>query len=371
MEVSLDINWIQVISQLVLALFGVFVAMQVAPLMSWVERKQMAIIQRRMGPNRVGLFKFRLWGLGQPIADAIKLLYKEDFIPPYVHRLFYVLAPMIPVIMGFAVTLAIPWGSHVLIAGEQVKLQALSLSPGFLIIFAISALSVYGVALAGWSSNNKYSLLGGLRASAQMISYEVAMGMSLIPVVFIFGTLDLNQIVASQATTFFGIVPRWGIFLAPLSFVIFLITVFAETNRLPFDLAESEAELVAGFLTEYGSMRWSLFFLGEYAMLFTLSILTISLFLGGYELPWLTQDVMLNWMQPHIGEVFSRWLLAIIGFLVLISKVVFMMWFFVQVRFTIPRFRYDQLMKVGWLYLIPFALLNLVVTALIAAFIKF
>jgi NADH-quinone oxidoreductase subunit H len=370
-DFSLDINWIQVLSQLVLALFGVFVALQVAPIMSWVERKQMAIIQRRMGPNRVGLFKFRLWGLGQPIADAIKLLYKEDFIPPYVHRFFYLLAPIIPVIMGFAVTLSIPWGSHVLIAGEHVHLQALSISPGFLIIFAISALSVYGVVLAGWSSNNKYSLLGGLRASAQMISYEVAMGMSLIPIVFIWGTLDLSQIVEAQATTFFGIVPAWGIFLAPVSFLIFLVTVFAETNRLPFDLAESEAELVAGFLTEYGSMRWSLFFLGEYAMLFTLSILTISIFLGGYELPWLTQDVMLKWMLPHMGEVISRWFLAAFGLFVLISKVILMMWFFVQVRFTIPRFRYDQLMKVGWLYLIPIALVNLVVTALIAAFVKF
>jgi NADH-quinone oxidoreductase subunit H len=364
-------NWIQIIGTCLVSLLGIIMGAQIAPIMSWVERKQMAITQRRIGPNRVGIFQFRLFGLGQPLADAMKLLYKEDFIPPFVHKFFYVLAPIIPVITGLAVTVSIPWGSYVIVGQEHVPLQAVNLNSGFLLIFAISALSVYGVSLAGWSSNNKYSLLGGLRASAQMISYEVAMGMSLVPLVFIYGTLDLQKIIAAQTGTLFSLLPNWGIFYAPVSFLIFFITVFAETNRLPFDLAESEGELVAGFLTEYGSMRWSLFFLGEYAMLFTLCILTTCLFLGGYELPWISQSLMIEWMSPNIGEVLARWVTALVGFGTLLFKVIILIWFMVQVRFTVPRFRYDQLMRVGWVYMIPFALANLVIMAMIAALIKF
>ncbi|MES2615818.1 MAG: complex I subunit 1 family protein, partial [Bdellovibrionota bacterium] len=311
------------------------------------------------------------FGLGQPIADAIKLLFKEDFIPPYVHKAFYVLAPVIPVITGLAVTVGIPWGSYLIVNNQIVHLQAVNTNAGFLLIFALGSLTVYGVTLAGWSSNNKYSLLGGLRASAQMISYEVAMGLSIIPLVFIWGTLDLQLIISHQSEILWGFLPNWGFFHAPVSFFIFLITIFAETNRLPFDLAESEGELVAGFLTEYGAMRWSLFFLGEYSMMFVLSVLTISLFFGGYEIPWISQQTILEYLNPYVSEIVGRWILFFVGFATLMLKVIVLMWLFIQVRFTVPRFRYDQLMKLGWVYLLPIALVNLVVIAIIDALIKF
>jgi len=366
-----EFSYIQILSTVLLMLFGIAVGAQIAPIMSWVERRQCAFIQRRLGPNRVGFFKYRVFGLAQPIADAIKLLFKEDFIPPYVHKAFYVLAPVIPVMMGLAVTVVIPWGSHLIVGGEIVNLQAVSLNSGFLILFALSSLSVYGVTLAGWSSNDKYSLLGGLRASAQMVSYEVAMGLSVVPVVLIWGTFDLQKIIASQSTILWGFLPNWGVFYAPVSFVIFLVTIFAETNRLPFDLAEGEAELVAGFLTEYGGMRWSLFFLGEYSMMFIMCALTVCLFFGGYELPWVSQHDLILWLSSVVSETVARWLLLPLGIVVLLVKSIVLMWFFVQVRFTVPRFRYDQLMKLGWLYLLPIALVNLAVTALVVAFVRF
>lgn len=367
MEMSLT----QIIATILLMVLGIAVGAQVAPIMSWAERRQCAMIQRRIGPNRVGIFKFRIFGLGQPIADAIKLLFKEDFIPPYVHKAFYVMAPVIPVVTGLAVTVAIPWGSYLIVNNEIVNLQAVNLNSGFLLIFALGSLSVYGVTLAGWSSNNKYSLLGGLRASAQMISYEVAMGLSIIPLIFIWGSLDLQHVISRQSEILWGFLPNWGIFHAPVSFVIFLVCIFAETNRLPFDLAESEGELVAGFLTEYGAMRWSLFFLGEYAMMFVMSVLIISLFLGGYEIPWISQHMILNWLNTFTTEALARWILFLIGFVTLMVKVIVMMFLFIQVRFTVPRFRYDQLMKLGWVYLLPIALVNLVVTAIVEALIKF
>ncbi len=367
----MEFSLVQIIATVALMLFGIAIGAQIAPIMSWVERRQCALIQRREGPNRVGIFKFRVFGLGQPIADAVKLLFKEDFVPPYVHKFFYVLAPVVPVVTGLAVTATIPWGSYLIVQNEVISLQALNLNSGFLVIFALASLSVYGVALAGWSSDDKYSLLGGLRASAQMISYEVAMGLSIIPIVFIWGTLDLQKIISHQADTLWGFLPNWGIFHAPVSFVIFLVTVFAETNRLPFDLAESEGELVAGFLTEYGAMRWSLFFLGEYSMMFVLCALISCLFFGGYELPWLTQHVLQQFFVPQVGEVFGQWILFFVGFLTLMTKIIILMWFFVQVRFTVPRFRYDQLMRLGWVYLFPIALVNMVVTAMVCALLKF
>jgi NADH-quinone oxidoreductase subunit H len=367
----MEFSCVQIIATLLLLLFGIALGAQVAPIMSWVERRQCAFIQRRIGPNRVGFFKYRIFGLAQPIADAIKLLFKEDFVPPYVHKAFYVMAPVIPVMMGLAVTALIPWGSYVIVGDQTINLQAVSLNSGFLILFALSSLSVYGVTLAGWSSNNKYSLLGGLRASAQMVSYELAMGLSLIPLVLLWGTFDLQKIISHQSGVLFGFLPSWGVFYAPVSFVIFLVTIFAETNRLPFDLAEGEAELVAGFLTEYGAMRWSLFFLGEYSMMFVMCALMSCLFFGGYELPWISQQDVVQFFMPTLGEAASRWILLPVGILVLLSKVILMMWFFVQVRFTIPRFRYDQLMKLGWVYLLPIALANLAITALVVAILRF
>ncbi len=367
----MEFNFTQVIASIIIMLFGILVGAQIAPIMSWAERRQCAFTQRRLGPNRVGIFKFNVFGLGQPIADAMKLLFKEDFVPPYVHKVFYVLAPVITVMMGLTVTALVPWGNVLYIGNETVRLQAVHENTGFLMIFAIAALSVYGVTLAGWSSNNKYSLLGGLRASAQMISYEVSMALSLIPLLLLYNTFELQKIVALQTGTLLAVLPNWGIFYAPISFVIFLVTIFAETNRLPFDLAESEGELVAGFLTEYGAIRWSLFFMGEYAMMFVLSVLLISLFLGGYELPYLSQEMIMNWLPQTLSQSVKSFIVLPIGIITLILKTVVMMWLFIQVRFTVPRFRFDQLMKLGWMYLLPIALVNLAVTALLIAFIRF
>lgn len=347
------------------------IALQVAPIMVWVERRQAAFIQRRIGPNRVGLFGFKLFGLGQPLADTIKLLFKEDFVPKQANKFFYILAPIVPAVMGLLAIQGIPLAKEIVVGGHTINMQPVSLNAGFLYLFAMSALGVYGVALAGWASNNKYALLGGLRASAQMISYEIAMGLALLPMVFIYGTLDLQAMIAAQSDSLlFGVLPNWGIFLSPISFVIFVITMFAETNRLPFDLAEGEAELVAGFLVEYGSMRWSLFFLGEYAMMFTLSALTTCVFLGGYELPWLSQSELVAMLTPVFSAEPATWVASLIGLVVLLTKTAIFMFLFVQARFTLPRFRYDQLMRVGWVYLLPLALVNLVVLALIVGIMR-
>ncbi|NBO37728.1 NADH-quinone oxidoreductase subunit NuoH [bacterium] len=363
-----NIGLVASIGKIALALV---IALQVAPIMVWVERRQAAFIQRRIGPNRVGLFGFRLFGLGQPLADTIKLLFKEDFIPQQANKFFYVLAPILPAVIGLVAIQGIPLGKEIIVAGHTIDLQPVNLNAGFLYLFAMSALGVYGVALAGWSSNNKYALLGGLRASAQMISYEIAMGLALLPMVFIYGTLDLQGMIAAQSDSLlFGFLPNWGIFLSPISFVLFVVTMFAETNRLPFDLAEGEAELVAGFLVEYGSMRWSLFFLGEYAMMFTLSALTTCVFLGGYEIPWLPHAQLVTLLTPIFTAEPATWVAAAIGLGVLIVKVAAFMFLFVQARFTLPRFRYDQLMRVGWVYMLPVALLNLVVMALIVGFLR-
>jgi NADH-quinone oxidoreductase subunit H len=363
-----NIGLVATIGKIALALV---IALQVAPIMVWVERRQAAFIQRRIGPNRVGLFGFKLFGLGQPLADTIKLLFKEDFVPKQANKFFYILAPIIPAVMGLLAIQGIPLAKEIVVGGHTINMQPVSLNAGFLYLFAMSALGVYGVALAGWSSNNKYALLGGLRASAQMISYEIAMGLALLPMVFIYGTLDLQAMIAQQSDSLlFGVLPNWGIFLSPISFVIFVITMFAETNRLPFDLAEGEAELVAGFLVEYGSMRWSLFFLGEYAMMFTLSALTTCVFLGGYELPWLSQTELVAMLTPIVSAEPATWIASLIGLVVLLTKTALFMFLFVQARFTLPRFRYDQLMRVGWVYLLPLALANVVVLAVIVGIMR-
>ena len=338
----------------------------VAAVMNWVERRQGALVQRRVGPNRIGIL-----GFGQVIADSIKLMFKEDFVPPHVNRVFYILAPVISAAIALCALIVIPYGGSFEILGEKLTLQAINVNAGFLVLFALAGLEVFGVALAGWSSNNKFALLGGLRSSAQMVSYELAMGVSLIPLVIIYGTFDLQEIVAWQSGTFFGFLPAWGIFVAPVSFVIFVITMFAETNRVPFDLSEGESELVAGVLTEYGSLRWSVFFIGEYAMMFALSCLAATLFLGGFELPWITQASIMESLVGMMGPVLGQIIALAIGVGVLIVKASFFMFLFVQVRWTVPRFRYDQLMKAGWYYMLPASLANLVITAIVAAAIKF
>ncbi len=298
---------------------------------TYFERRVVAFIQSRIGPNRVGPA-----GLLQPLADAVKLLFKEEFIPANANKLLFSIAPMmsfVPACMAIAV---IPIGDTISIAGYKIDLIISDLNVGILYIFALSSLGVYGIVLAGWSSNSKYSLLGGLRSSAQMISYEIGLGLSIVGVVMIAGTFSLAEIVRLQSGSIFN----WFIFKQPVAFFLFFISAMAETNRLPFDLPEAESELVAGYHTEYSGMRFGLFYLAEYAGMITVSSLAATLFLGG-------------WNGPFLPPVF--WFLI---------KVVFFLFIYVWVRGTLPRFRYDQLMRFGWLVIIPLTLLNIMVTGL-------
>lgn len=345
---------IQTIATIVKILIVVIVAIHIPPIMVWIERRAPALMQRRRGPNRVGIFQFRLWGLVQSLADAIKLIFKEEAFPAGTNKFFYHIGPLFCIFPALLVLSAMSFGPDLELFGTQIPLQVINVNVGFLFILALSGMGIYGVVLAGWASNNKFSLMGSLRASAQMISYEIPMGLSLVPIVLIYNSLDLGEITYGQANIW-----QWGIFLAPISFVIFLITMFAETNRLPFDLAEGESELVAGFHTEFGSAKFALFFLSEYVNMFALSCMAATIFLGGWQVPFISHDILSDLLGNNVA--------ALIGLVSLLLKAAFFMWFYVWVRWTIPRFRYDQLMKLGWKFLLPLGLANVVVTSLILA----
>ncbi|NMC42758.1 MAG: NADH-quinone oxidoreductase subunit NuoH [candidate division Zixibacteria bacterium] len=298
---------------------------------TWLERKLLGHFQNRMGPTYVGPF-----GLFQPIADGIKLIFKEDVVPSRGERIFLTVAPMIAFIPGFLSFAVIPIGAAITLFGREIPLTVSDLNIGILFILATTSLGVYGVAIAGWSSGSKYSLLGGIRSSAQMISYEVAYGLSLVPILMIAGTLSLNEMVAQQST-----VLRWFVFRNPLAFLIFWICAVAETNRAPFDLPEAESELVAGYHTEYSSMRFSMFMIGEYANMLSVSAVAATVFFGGWNGPFLPGP----W-----------WLIA---------KVIAFMIMYIWFRATFPRLRYDQLMDLGWKVLFPLALANVLVTGIV------
>jgi len=296
------------------------------------ERRMVAFIQGRVGPNRVGPV-----GLFQPIADAIKLLFKEEFLPDKANKVLVSIAPLLSFITAAMAIAVIPVGNSIAIGGYQIDLVISDLNVGILYIFALSSLSVYGVVLAGWSSNSQYSLLGGLRSSAQMISYEIGLGLSLVGVLMLSGTFSIAEIVRQQD----GSVLNWYFFKQPVAFFLFFISALAESNRIPFDLPEAESELVGGYNTEYAGMRFGLFYLAEYCNLITISALSASLFFGGWSGPFLP---------------------PIIWFLI---KVVIFLFIFVWVRGTLPRFRYDQLMRFGWLAIIPLTLANILITGLV------
>jgi len=346
----------------------------------YAERRVSAMIQDRLGPNRVGPF-----GLAQPIADAVKLLLKEDFTPASVNKFYYWLAPacaMAPSLMALAV---IPFGSNLF----GVPMVVANVDIGVLWVFAVSSLGVYGIVLAGWSSNSKYPFLGGIRSSSQMISYELSLGLSVIPIFLICGTLNLPDIVKYQIQNGWLISPIWlkgisltginfpllasSIFSAdalvklllwiPLfvSFVVFMVSMFAETNRLPFDLPESETELVGGYHTEYSSMKFALFFLGEYAAMITGSAVIVTLFFGAWHIPFLPNDPS---QFPWLGDL----ILGVLHIVAFFVKVAILLFFFIWVRWTLPRFRYDQLMRLGWYFFFEIALANILIVALILAF---
>jgi len=313
----------------------------------WLERKVVGHMQNRWGPTRVGPF-----GLLQPAADGIKFLFKEDLTPPHVYRPLFLAAPLIAVVFALTSIAVIPFGNSFEIFGYTIPLQITDVNIGLLFILGVTSVGVYGVALAGWSSNNKYSLLGGLRASAQMISYEISLGLSLVGVLIMSGSFSLRAIVESQQGFFWYMVPRWNIFHGQfIGFFCYLMAAYAETNRIPFDLPEAETELVAGYHTEYSAMKFAMFFMAEYANMITVACLATLLFFGG-------------WDGPLFGPTVLRVLLPVVYFA---AKIVVFLFVYIWVRGTLPRFRYDQLMSFGWKFLLPLAIANLVVTAIVVA----
>ncbi len=323
---------------------GVIVLLTAVAYTVWLERKVVGHIQNRWGPSYVGPF-----GLLQPLADGLKFIFKEDLTPPHVYKPLYIAAPMISLIFALTSIAVIPIGNWVYVGELYTPLQITDVNIGLLILLGITSMGVYGVALAGWSSNNKYSLLGGLRASAQMVSYEISLGLSLVGVLILAGSFSLDDIVRAQRGAYFHIIPHWNIIPQIIGFFCYLIAAYAETNRIPFDLPEAETELVAGYHTEYSAMKFAMFFMAEYANMITVACLATLLFFGG-------------WNGPLFGPAILQAILPVFWFAL---KVFCFLFLYIWVRGTLPRFRYDQLMAFGWKFLLPLALVNLIVTAVI------
>ena len=359
------------------------VVLPLVPISVYFERRFCAVIQDRVGPNGVGIpltlfgFKkdFHFFGLIQPMADGLKLFLKEDFTPSNVRKAFYWLAPALTVAPALITVCVIPFGSDITLFGHTEKLVIANINIGPLFVFAVSSLTVYGITLAGWSSNSKYPFIGGVRSTAQMISYEIALGLSIIPVLLFYGELNLSHIVNQQSENGWLLLPLWkdghlalpdlqrALFWIPsvIAFLIFTISIFAETNRLPFDLPECETELVGGYHTEYSSMKFAMFFMGEYAAMVIGSALIVTLFLGGWSLPFGWDSVLKsdsgNWL----------WFSGFIHLAVFAAKLLAFILFFILVRWTVPRFCYDQLMKLGWVIFFEAALINVFLAALVIA----
>lgn len=402
--------------------------MMLFPAIVYLERKVSAFMQDRIGPNRASIAGIRLGGIIHPLADVVKLIAKEEFIPSGAHRGYYLLAPFMAMTISLCLMAALPAADVLEVSGRAIPMQVLDFNVGVLYLLAVGSLGVYGIVIAGWASNNKWSFLGALRSSAQMISYEIPMALSLIGLLMVFQTVHLNDLVRMQGGSFLGPIPMWGIFVQPLGFVIFLIAVLAETNRTPFDLPEGESEIVAGFHTEYSSMRFALFYMAEGVNLVVASALIVTLYLGGWQVPGLTtqelKDAAPMLLRPIllaligiviVAEVLlfrfhlnnrNRWgdardregivllgfnalvLMLLVAFTVMVrpdalpawgpsvfaaslqilfflAKLLTLVFIFVWVRWTLPRFRYDQLMDLGWKNLIPLSLLNIMITGVV------
>ncbi|MBS4027016.1 MAG: NADH-quinone oxidoreductase subunit NuoH [Ignavibacteriales bacterium] len=323
------------------------VLLTTAAYMVLAERRISAAVQDRIGPNRVG------WqGFLQPLADLVKLVTKEDIVPKAANRFIHDLAPIISVFIALTTFAVVPFGNTIELFGRTIKLQIADVNIGILYILALASVGVYGITLAGWSSNNKYSLLGGMRSSAQMISYELSMGLSIIGVVMISSSLQLDKIVEAQTGYVLGFLPKWNIVLQPIGFITFLVSSFAETNRTPFDLPEAEPELVGGYHTEYSGLKFGLFFLAEYCNMVVASAVITTLYLGGWQFPYV----------ESFG--FSPFVVSLLQVGAFAIKVGALLFFFILVRWTVPRFRYDQLMNLGWKVMLPLALANIVVTGI-------
>ena len=335
----LGIDLALVVEKLVLIIIVVMASLGIAMYTTYAERKVAAILQDRRGPNRAGPF-----GLLQPLADGLKLFFKEEIIPNFSSKSLFILGPALAMLTAIMTGAVVPWGDKVHFFGRDISLQIADVNVGILYVFAVVSMGVYGIMIGSWASNNKFSLLGGLRAASQIISYELAMGISLIALLMITGTLSLKEMVVQQQQ---GL---WNIAYQPLGFLIFLICAFAECNRTPFDLPEAENELIGGYHTEYSSMKLGFYLFSEYINMFISSVIMATLFFGGYDCPFVNEAAMApNWA-------------ALLGIAVLMTKVIIFLFIFMWVRWTIPRFRYDQLMNLGWRILIPLSLVNMLVT---------
>ncbi|HYG17665.1 MAG TPA: NADH-quinone oxidoreductase subunit NuoH [Ohtaekwangia sp.] len=336
------------IYKLVLVLIVFTITLLVAAYSTYAERKVAAFLQDRVGPDRAGPF-----GILQPLADGLKFIMKEEIIPVVSNKLLFVLGPCIAMMTALMAGVVIPWGSTLLINGQEYAMQITDINIGILYVFGVVSIGVYGIMIGGWASNNKFSLLGAVRASAQMISYEIAMGLSLIALIIMTGTLSLGEITAQQAGGVGGNWNFWNVVYQPVGFLIFLVCAFAECNRTPFDLPECETELVGGYHTEYSSMKLGFYLFAEYINMFISSAVIATLYFGGYNFPFMN-DLGL-----------SHNTVSILGALAMFGKVAFFIFFFMWIRWTIPRFRYDQLMHLGWRVLIPLAIVNIVLTGLV------
>lgn len=407
--------------------FSAFVPLCFIAVCVWMERRGAGYFQDRSGPNRANIFGFRAAGLVQNLADAAKLIFKEDVISGHIkHKFFFVLAPIIVFFTALVSFAVVPFADNLVIGGRSYVMQGIPVDLGILWFLALAGFAVYGIILAGWSSTNKYGILGGLRSAAQVISYEIPMGLAIVSVLVVYGSVNLNEMVQFQGQLLFGFIPMWGAILQPLGMVIFIIAAFAETNRTPFDLAEGESEIVAGFHVEYSAMKFAVFFMGEYVALFVSSAIIVSLFFGGYQVPFLSTATLISGAKPvafllmialpvvmHFFTAWVRrsnvshyprendprvfeanvyikclWGLVVIVELILLAilfsasggpataifvallqvctfllKVTMMIFVYIWVRWTLPRFRYDQLQKLGWQVLLPLALLNIFITS--------
>lgn len=402
-------------------------ALTLIPVLIWFERKGSAFIQDRVGPNRAAILGVRLGGFIHNIADVVKLMMKEMMVPAHVNKWYFTLAPFIGISVILFAFAVIPWADNLRFGAWDIPMKVAGLNGGILFILAITSLNVYAIVIAGWSSNNKYSLLGGLRSSAQMVSYEIPLGLSIVGIFMIFQSVQLDEIVRGQGELLFGFLPRWGVFVQPLGLVLFMAAAFAETNRNPFDVAEGESEIVAGYHTEYSGVRFALFYMGEYVAIVLSSAMIATLFFGGWQVPYLPTATLVahapvvlktmlaagtvvsfiasavflrydrrlgNWgdIRDHEGKILAG--IAGIAFVVhavglaffwhralpewgsstvavaaqfgaFMLKVLFFCWLFIWVRWTLPRFRYDQVMRLGWKGLIPLAFANIFVTGVV------
>ncbi len=360
-----------------------------APVITWIERKQSAVMQDRIGANRADIAGIRMLGLFHPLADVLKLITKEDVVPLGANRVMHLLAPLIAVVPALVAYAVIPFGGVYSFGGDEISLVVADPDWGLLYIFAIGSIATYGTIMAGWSSNNNWSMLGGLRASAQMISYEVTMGLSVVGVFMVFHTLKLSDMALAQDSSFrllgfvevlFGLplpawldwvrLPSWGIFLQPLGFLMFLTAIMAENKRPPFDMPEGESEIIAGYHLEYSGMRFGLFFMSEFIEVVVIAGLVATMFLGGWAIPFLPQETIIGAISSVYGVGFATGLCLVLHVLTFFLKVLVMIWLQMALRWTLPRFRYDQVMDLCWKVLLPLSVANIFATAVIMLLIQ-